>query len=139
MELLGRSIRDGEAEGEALCTGQPIGFFGGVDPKTGEVTDPGHELHGRSVSGKVLVFPGGKGSTVGSYVLHALKWNGAAPLALVMEACEPIVAAGAILGEIPAADRVDIARIRTGDRVRVKDGTVRILAPAAEGGRTGAP
>jgi predicted aconitase with swiveling domain len=128
MILHGRSIRDGEAEGEALCTKEPIGFFGMVDPKTGEVTDPGHELHGRSIAGKVLVFPGGKGSTVGSYVLHSLKWNAAAPLALVMEAAEPIVAAGAILAEIPAVDRVDIASIRTGDRVRVKDGEVSVEA-----------
>lgn len=122
--MTGRTIREGEAEGEALCTDEPIGFFGMVDPETGTVTDPGHALRGTSLAGKVLVFPRGKGSTVGSYILYALRWHQKAPLALVMESCEPIVAAGAIIAGIPAVDRIDISRIRTGDRVRVRGNRV---------------
>src|SRR3972149_5044428 len=76
MELKGRTIYKGTGEGEALTTTQPISFYGGVDPNTGVVIEKGHELQGQSVKGKVLVFPNGKGSTVGSYTLYRMKKNG---------------------------------------------------------------
>ena len=80
MKHQGRSIYQGHAEGEALVTNMGISFFGGVDPDTGIVVERGHELEGQTVSGKVLVFPTGKGSTVGSYTLYRLRRNGVAPL-----------------------------------------------------------
>ena len=73
MELKGRTIYRGTGEGEALTTTQPISFYGGVDPNTGVVIEKGHELQGQSVKGKVLVFPTGKGSTVGSYTLYRMR------------------------------------------------------------------
>ena len=115
----GRVIKDGVAEGEALVSPEPIGFLGGVDGATGLVTERGHPLEGQSVAGKVLVFPGGKGSTVGSYVLYQLARNRLAPAAIINQESEPIVAVGAIISDIPMVDRVPIARIRTGDFVRV--------------------
>ena len=65
-QLKGRVIYKGKAQGEALVTTQPISFYGGVDPATGIIIEKGHELQGQSVKGKILVFPTGKGSTVGS-------------------------------------------------------------------------
>ncbi|HDN80985.1 MAG TPA: DUF126 domain-containing protein, partial [Chloroflexi bacterium] len=62
--LKGRIIRGGKAKGEALVSPEPIGFLGGVDPETGVVVERGHPLEGQRVSGRVLVFPTGKGSTV---------------------------------------------------------------------------
>ncbi|MGQ9594045.1 MAG: DUF126 domain-containing protein [Anaerolineae bacterium] len=115
----GRAIRAGKAEGEALVSPEPIGFLGGVDPETGRVVEPGHPLEGQSVAGKVLVFPTGKGSTVGSYVLYRLARNGLAPAAIVNQESEPIVAVGAIMGDIPMVDQIPIEEIRTGQRVRV--------------------
>lgn len=80
VELVrGRKISGGTAEGEALVSREPISFFGGVNPDTGVITEKGHELQGASVSGRVLVFPHGKGSTVGSYTLYRMKKNGVAP------------------------------------------------------------
>ena len=119
MKLLGRTISPGRAEGEALVTREPISFYGGVDPTTGTIIDPAHELHGQCVKGKVLVFPHGRGSTVGAYVIYALKRNGVAPAAIVNEWTEPIVASGAILAEIPCVDKIDIGKIKTGDWVIV--------------------
>lgn len=115
----GRAIRAGKAKGEALVSPEPIGFLGGVDPETGRVVEPGHPLEGQSVAGKVLVFPTGKGSTVGSYVLYRLARNGLAPAAIVNQESEAIVAIGAIMGDIPMVDRIPIEEIRTGQRVRV--------------------
>ena len=119
MMLKGRVIRYGKAEGEAIVSSQPIGFLGGVDPDTGVFIEKGHPLEGKSIKGKVLVFPTGKGSTVGSYVLYRMKKNGVAPLAIINEECEPIVAVGAIISDIPCTDRIDIGKIRTGSRVEM--------------------
>ncbi|MBC7223302.1 MAG: DUF126 domain-containing protein [Anaerolineae bacterium] len=115
----GRVIRAGTAEGLALVSPEPIGFLGGVDPESGRVVEPGHPLEGQSVAGRVLVFPTGKGSTVGSYVLYRLAREGLAPAAIINRESEPIVAIGAIMGDIPMVDQVPIEEIRTGQRVRV--------------------
>jgi len=117
--MKGRSISPGKAEGEALVSKEPIGFYGGVDPKTGEVIEKGHELEGKNVKDKILVFPCGKGSTVGSYVIYGLEKNGVAPKAIVNKETETIVATGAILAGIPCVDGIDIESIKTGDKVRV--------------------
>lgn len=102
-----------------MVSPEPIGFLGGVDPETGRVVEPGHPLEGQSVAGKVLVFPTGKGSTVGSYVLYRLAREGLAPVAIINRESEPIVAIGAIMGDIPMVDQVPIEQIRSGQRVRV--------------------
>lgn len=87
--------------------------------------EDGHELEGKCLSGKVLVFPHGKGSTVGSYVMYQLKKNNVAPAAIINRSAEPIVVVGAIISDIPMVDSTDpdpIEIIKNGDLVRV-DGT----------------
>jgi hypothetical protein len=124
LKLRGRIIFSGEAEGVALVTSQPISFLGGVDPTTGEVIERGHELRGECVKDRVLVFPHGKGSTVGSYVLYRLSKSGVAPSAIINERCEPIVAVGAIISGIPCVDMIDISRIERDVRLSVRGATV---------------
>lgn len=119
MILRGRCVNPGKAEGEALVSREPLSFYGGVDPKTGVVIERGHELEGKCVKGKILVFPNGKGSTVGSYVIYALKSNGVAPAAILNRETETIVATGVILADIPCVDKIDVSLIKTGDRVVV--------------------
>jgi len=125
--LKGRIISKGTAQEEALVTSQPISFYGGVDPNTGEVIEKGHELKGKSVKGKILVFPTGKGSTVGSYTLYRLKKNGAAPAGIINEECETVVAVGAIISEIPCVDKIDTSKIQTGDLIRIKNDVVTLI------------
>jgi predicted aconitase with swiveling domain len=115
----GRTIYKGTATGQALVTLQGISFFGGVDPDTGLVVERGHELEGQCVAGRVLVFPTGKGSTVGSYTLYRLKHNGLAPAAIINAECETITAVGCIIAEIPCVDQVAIERIEPGAMLRV--------------------
>lgn len=124
MELKGRTISRGKCEGSTLVTSQPISFYGGVDPNTGEIIEKGHELQGKTVSGNILVFPNGKGSTVGSYTLFRMKKNGTAPLGIVNRECETIIAVGAIISEIPCIDQIDISKIRTGDFLHLENGVV---------------
>jgi len=119
MILQGRKVERGVAEGEALVSSDGISFFGGVDPETGKVVEKGHPLEGQSVTGKVLVFPAGKGSTVGSYTLYQMKKLGTAPVAIINKEIETIVAVGAIIAGIPCVDKIDISKIRTGETVRV--------------------
>jgi phosphomecalonate degydratase small subunit len=119
MKLQGRKIYQGTAQGEALVTSMGISFFGGVDPDTGIVVEKGHQLEGQAISGKVLVFPTGKGSTVGSYTLYRLKRNGVAPLAIVNAQCETITAVGCIIAEIPCVDQVPIEQLQTGAILKI--------------------
>ncbi|NYT07434.1 MAG: DUF126 domain-containing protein [Methanomicrobiales archaeon] len=119
-----RAISRGTGAGKLLVSSAPITFLSGVDPETGTIVEKGHPLEGQSIAGTVLAFDHGKGSTVGSYVLYALRRNGKAPAAIINTRADPIIAVGAIIGNIPMVDQpaVDIARLRTGTRVTV-DGT----------------
>ncbi len=117
-----RTIYPGKAEGEALVSKEPIGFYGGIDMKTGIVIEKGHELEGKCVKDKILVFPYGKGSTVGSYVIYGLKKNGVAPKAIINKETETIVATGAILAGIVCVDGIDIDKIKDGDYIIIEAG-----------------
>ncbi|MAH42316.1 hypothetical protein CL614_01150 [archaeon] len=113
---------DEEIKAEALVSKEPIGFLGGVDPNTGEVLEG--DIKGQFVKDKILVFPTGKGSTVGSYVLYQLKKNNVAPKAIINSEAEPIVVVGAIISEIPMIDKIDISSIKTGDSITLKNDTI---------------
>jgi len=126
LTLHGRVIRAGQASGLALVSPAPIGFLGGVDPDTGIIIEPNHPLRGECVADRVLVFPTGKGSTVGSYTILRLSKSGKAPVAMINRESEAIVAVGAIIGDIPMVDQIDISVIHSGDRVQVDGGVVTI-------------
>jgi len=129
MILKGRTIYPGLTSGKALVSQMGISFYGGVDPETGVVSEDGHDLQGLSIASKVLVFPTGKGSTVGSYVLYRLKKNGTAPLAIINAECETITAVGCIIAEIPCIDQVELEKIVTGMTLQInaQTGEVEIL------------
>jgi predicted aconitase with swiveling domain len=128
MKLSGRKIYKGIVEAEAIVTKDGISFYGGVDPDTGKVVEVGHELEGQSISGKILVFPTGKGSTVGSYTMYRMKKNDTAPLAIVNTQIDTIIAVGCIISEIPCVDKIDISQIITGQHLVVNgmEGTVEV-------------
>jgi predicted aconitase with swiveling domain len=90
-----------------------------VDPETGRIIERGHDLEGKSVEGKVLCFPHGHGSTVGSYVLYSLAKKGIGPKAIVNEVMDPVIVVGAIIADIPMVDQIDVSQISTGDEVEV--------------------
>ena len=111
MKWSGRKIAPGRVSGEALVSKMGISFYGGIDPDTGIVVEKGHDLEGQCISGRILVFPTGKGSTVGSYTLYRLKKGGKAPAAIVNRESETITAVGAIIADIPCVDQVAIEQI----------------------------
>ena len=128
-ELQGRGIVGGVAEGEALVTRDPISGFGGIDVATGTIIEPRHELFGVCFTGKVLVFPGAKGSSGWSGFFQSTRLMGTAPLAMVFNVVTTKAVLGAIVTRIPTVveaspDPLDV--IRTGDLVRV-DGTTGLI------------
>lgn len=129
--LKGHRVSRGKAQGEALVSQSPVSFLGGVDPETGLVAEKGHEIEGKNVSGKVLIFPVGKGSTAGSYQLYELAYCKNAPKAIINLRADPIVTIGAIISNIPMVDQLDrnpLEVIKTGDFVEVDadQGIVRV-------------
>ena len=119
MLIRGRGIAKGRGEGQLLVSPAPLSFLSGVDPATGIIVEKGHPLQGVCIAGKVLAFPYGKGSTVGSYVLYALSRNGNAPAAIVNSEAEPIIATGAIIGGIPMIDHIEVPMNRLMNGVHV--------------------
>jgi hypothetical protein len=120
--LKGRAIVEGRCRAEALVSTKPISFLGGVDPADGKIIEKKHDLSGLCIKDKVLCFPHGHGSTVGSYVLYSLAKKGLAPKAIINQTADSVVVVGAIIANIPMMDQVDIRKIKTGDTVEVDAG-----------------
>jgi predicted aconitase with swiveling domain/ADP-ribose pyrophosphatase YjhB (NUDIX family) len=119
MKMRGRPIVPGRAQGKALAAPIPFSFVGGADPETGTILDASTGLAGERLQGRIFVFPHGKGSTVGSYVIYGLSKRGIGPAAIVNAAAEGVVAVGAILAGTPMVDRIDTGGLMTGDRLIV--------------------
>src|SRR4030042_6124856 len=117
--LKGRIIVEGRCRGEALVSTKPISFLGGIDPADGKIIEKKHDLSGLCIKDKILLFPHGHGSTVGSYVLYSLAKKGLAPKAILNQTADTVVVVGAIIANVPMLDNIDIGRIRTGDTVEV--------------------
>ena len=125
-EIAGHPVSKGVASGEILISDTPISFLGGIDPNTGEIIEKNHPKKGVSIANRVFLFPHGKGSTVGSYIIYSLKKNGVAPCAMINLTSETIVAVGAIISDIPLVDRLKedpFTVFNDGDLVEV-DGTL---------------
>ncbi|MGB9977887.1 DUF126 domain-containing protein [Methanobacterium sp.] len=127
-----RKISRGHAKGEVIVTKDSLSFLGGVDPKTGIIIDSQHELYGKKISGKILVIPSGKGSTVGSYVIFQMAKNKTSPSAIISLKAEPIIATGAIMAGIPMVDQPDadiLNIVKEGDIVEVDadSGVIKIV------------
>lgn len=120
--LKGRKVVGGVFEGEALVTRDRISGWGGIDPRSGKVIETRHELKGISFAGKVLVFPGAKGSSGWSSQFHIARLAGVAPGAMLFNEMTAKMALGAVVVHAPALTEFDddpLWRIRTGDWVRV--------------------
>lgn len=129
VTLKGRRIVEGRCRAEAIVSTKPISFLGGVDPADGKIIEKNHDLCGECIKDKVLCFPYGHGSTVGSYVLYSLAKKHLSPKAMINQTADPVVVVGAIIANIPMIDKIDIKQIRTGDTVEVDayNGVVRVL------------
>lgn len=97
--LFGKPIVPGPAEGAALVSKEPLSFWGGISPQTGEVIDRRHDLSGSIITAKVFVFPTGKGSSTSSATLMESIRTGVAPAAIINLSVDPILALGSIVAD----------------------------------------
>ncbi len=130
-ELKGKKVNGGVAEGEAIVSRCAFSFLGDLDPLTGKVQPPESDVYGQSISGKIFVFPTGRGSTGGPIIAYYAKKFGKAPKAIVCVEAEPVMAMAAIMNDLPmvhALDKNPLEQIRSGDHVVVDGdkGTVRV-------------
>lgn len=125
--LIGRPIVSGSAEGPALVSTEPLSFWGGVSPKTGEVIDRRHELSGASVTGTVFVFPTGRGSSTSSAVLMQSIKAGVAPAAIVNLSVDPILALGSIVSDELYHRTVPIVVLRQEDFLSIRQDDYLVL------------
>jgi len=120
--LHGRCVVPGVSEGEALVTDQQLSGWGGIDSRTGTIVETRHALRGVSFAGKVLVFPGAKGSSGWSNAFHLTRTFGVAPAAMLFNEMTTKVALGAVVTRAPCLtdfDQNPLNVIETGDWVRV--------------------
>ncbi len=133
--LTGKPVVAGSAEGAALVSKEPISFWGGVCPHTGEIIDRRHELSGAIVTGRVFVFPNGRGSSTSSATLMESIKTGVAPAAIINLKVDPILALGSIVSDelyhkavpIVVLAEKDFLSIKENDHLTIEpDGTVKI-------------
>lgn len=111
----------GKANGIVLCAQKPINFLGGIDKKTGRVRDEKHDLFGKFLGDKILVFPNGVGSSVGAYTIYSLKYNKSAPLAMVCLNADITTASGCAISNIPlvVAEKKDYESLKDGQEITI--------------------
>lgn len=125
--LKGRAVIKGKVEGEAIVSRTPFSFLLGVNTDNGVIIEEGHEHEGESISGKVLVYPYGKGSSGDCLRLWRCAKNNVAPIAIINNKPDCVHVQGAIIANIPMVcdlDRDPIETIKTGDYVKVDGGNV---------------
>jgi predicted aconitase with swiveling domain len=108
VRIRGRVISKGFAEGEVIVSRRKFSFLGDVDVESGKVVAEDSDIKGECIANKVFVFPGGRGSTVGTYILLRMKKKGTAPKAIINVETEPIIAVGAIIAGIPLIDKLEV-------------------------------
>jgi hypothetical protein len=136
----GRVLHPGTGEGRALVLGEPLSFWGGLDPETGTIIDHRHPQHGSSVSGAVLVMDAGRGSSSSSSVLAEALRAGTGPAGILLREVDEIIVLGALVAEIVDGRGIPVfqldapsrGRVTTGDLVRIEaSGRVTVKSPAA--------
>ena len=120
-------IVPGIAEGASLVLDHPLSWWGGIDPRDGTIIDHQHPQHGQSTAGRVLILPGGRGSSGGSAVLAESVRLMTAPAALVLEEVDPILVVGVIVAAELYPDRsCPLVVAREGYDLLVSSRTTRI-------------
>ena len=120
--ISGRKVVGGVAEGEALVTTDTISGWGGINEREGKVIERRHQLRGVSFAGKILVFPGAKGSSGYSAYFHMTRLNGVNPKAMIFVKMTTKAALGCVVTRVPAITELDqdpLTMIETGDWVKV--------------------
>ena len=126
---------NGKANGEVLKLDEPLSFWGGVDPQTGEITDLRHPQGGMSVKGKILMMPFGRGSSSGSSVIAEGIRSGSGPAGIIMMEADKIIALGAIAADeiygkampLIVVEKTEYETYSTGDQIAISDDGITLI------------
>ena len=126
---------NGKANGEVLKLDEPLSFWGGVDPQTGEITDLRHPQGGMSVKGKILMMPFGRGSSSGSSVIAEGIRSGSGPAGIIMMETDEIIALGAIAADeiygkampLIVVEKTEYETYSTGDQIDISDDGITLI------------
>jgi predicted aconitase with swiveling domain len=137
LELQGRALVEGQAAGPALVLEAPLSLWGGMDPRTGRLSDHHHPQLGATVTGRVLVMPSGRGSSSSSSVLAEAIRLGTAPQAILLGEPDDILVLGALVADYLYDRTCPIVvlpggAIATGDLVEVHGDRVRVVPGSSE-------
>lgn len=132
INIKGKTIVPGIVKAEAIVSQMPISFTGGMNPNTGEIREAGHDLLGKSLAGKIVIFPVGKGSTTGSWQFYIAYKKGVAPKGIINAKAEAVVTAAAVITNTPMIHLLEknpLEVIKTGDTVIINgdEGFVEII------------
>ena len=125
MVEVSQTLVAGTAQGLALRLDEPLSFWGGINPTTGEVIDPHHPQRGQNLRNRVLVMPYGRGSSSSSQVLAEALRLGSGPVAVVMREPDPIVMLGSLVAavlyevECPVVVAADYDSLADGMRLEI--------------------
>ena len=133
----GRVLVPGEARGKLLLLEEPLSFWGGVDPRSGDIIDRHHPQVERSVTGAIVAMPSGRGSPSSSSVLAESTRAGTGPAGIILTEDDRIVALGALVAaelygaSIPVvvckAD--DLSTLESGREIWIEGPTVSVEEP----------
>jgi predicted aconitase with swiveling domain len=115
----------GLGTGPALVLEEPLSFWGGLDPATGEIVEASHPQRGQIVTGRVVVLPAGRGSSSSAAVLAESIRLGTGPAGIILGEPDEIIAVGALVAAelygiaipVVVASTLAYTAIRDGDRV----------------------
>jgi uncharacterized protein len=133
--MKGRVLIAGSAQGPLLRLTAPLSFWGGVDPKTGRISDPRHPEHERCVTGTVLAIPSPRGSSSSSAIMLELIARGLAPAALLLGEADAILALGIVIAREMGHPTLPALEVPVADLMRLPEG---LLTVATDGTISGA-
>ena len=124
---VGRVLSEGKIKAPITIVNEYVSFYGDVDPEKGTIKRDNED---KSIKDKILLIKGGKGSTVGSYIIYQMKKNEVAPSAILCLNAEPIIVTGCILAEIPLLDQIDESIMSTlidGDIIEIENNRIQLV------------
>ena len=123
MELAcGRVLVAGAAEGRVLRFGEPLSFWGGVDPESGRLIDPRGPSPGAAIAGRVLVLAQTRGSSSSSAILLELLRGGRAPAALVLAEVDAILVIGVLVAREMGWPTIPVLELPLAGHAALEDG-----------------
>jgi predicted aconitase with swiveling domain len=134
LNIVGRPVVSGSANGAALVSSEPLSFWGGYDWKSGEITDRRHPLSGSIAKGRILVLPFTRGSSTTTAVLLEAIRAGTAPAAIITTETDFFFALASVVADelytkplpLVAISESDFARLQTGDHIEINDGMIKV-------------